>query len=280
MTGRRLLVNADDLGLSRSVNDGVLLAHREGILTSASLLGNAPAFDDAVAKVRGTPRLGVGVHLNIVRGRPLSEAGDVPTLVDAGGAFRPFRFRMHTPAFLADAEHEYRLQMQKILDAGVRPAHLDFEKHHAWRKPLYALAVRLAAEYGIPRIRNLEEPVWWSLKTMGWPGARRTFLASAMRVGTTFLSGIGPPGKPDRLLGQLHIGGMDEIHWLRLLDRLPDGLSEVMVHPGLAGDEDAMGASWIDSAREMELRALVSPRVAEKIRELGIVLAYTRPTTV
>lgn len=248
------------------------------MLTSATLLANAPFFCEAVGLSEGLPRLGVGLHLNIVRGRPLSPPGETPDLIGADGRFRPFRLRRFGPGILGQIEREYRRQFEKILAAGIRPTHIDFEKHHAWQKPLYALACRLAAEYGVSAVRTLREPVAWAVRRLGWPGWRRFAMAAALRAGTE-LFGSGRAvclARPDRLLGQTHIGGMDEAVWLRLIAFLPPGTSEVMTHPGeaeppAAGPEE-MGTSWLGEGRQRELAALVSSRVREALKKAAIQL--------
>lgn len=269
---RRLIVNADDFGLSPAVNSGIIAAHRRGILTSATLLANAPAFSEAVDLAKATPSLGVGAHLNLVRGKPLSPPDLIPLLVDGDGMLRRFRAGRLTPAFLEQAEREYHAQLQHIVDAGIKPTHVDFEKHHAWQGPLYRLAVRLANGFGIPAIRTLQEPVAWSVRTLGWPGITHLAMATCLRVGFD----CGGGGRdvvrtPDRFLGQCHIGRMDEETWLRLAEGLPPGTSEVMTHPGEEGEE-AMGGSWLGSSRAVELAALLSPRVAEALHRNGVEL--------
>lgn len=259
----RLIVNADDFGLSPGVNAGIAAAHRDGILTSATLLVNAPHCDEAIALSRSLPGLGVGLHLNLVRGRPLSPAGEVPLLIDGGGRLRLFRFRRMTREFLLQAEREYRRQFEKMLAAGVSPTHIDFEKHHAWQPALYRLACRLAGEYGVRAVRNLREPLAWTVRRVGWPGFAAALRAGALRTGVqSGRSGFGGLAHPDRLLGQAHIGGMTEAVWLRLLAGLPGGVSEVMTHPGGVESEGvAMGSSWLAAKRRAELDALLSSRV-------------------
>lgn len=274
-TPRRLIVNADDFGLSPAVNSGILAAHTEGILTSATLLANAPAFDEAVAIAKKTPSLGVGVHLNLVRGKPLSPVGEVPALVSADGVLRRFRLRRLTPGFLRAAAAEYRRQVEKVVAAGIRPTHIDFEKHHAWQAPLYRVACQVAAEQGIPAVRTFREPVAWSVRRLGWPGWKRAGMAAFLRSGFQLGGGAGLLAAPDRLLGQTHIGAMNEAAWLKLLQFLPEGTTEVMTHPGEAeaGEDSAMGASWLGEGRVVELAALCSPRVKEAVTRGGIELA-------
>ncbi|MCC8109950.1 MAG: ChbG/HpnK family deacetylase [Planctomycetes bacterium] len=239
---RALIVNADDFGYSPPVNRGIVRAHRDGILTSATLLANGPAFGEAVELSRANPGLGVGIHLNLVRGRPLSPANEsFPLVRPEDGLFRPFRWRRMDRLFLRAAEAEYRRQIERVLASGIVPTHIDFEKHHAWQYRLYGLACRLAREYGVPAVRTLREPVAWSVRRLGWPGIGPALMAGALRTGFEFGGGLVRPGlaRPDRLLGQCHIGAMTEAVWLRLAEKVPAGLSEVMTHPGEAvGDQD------------------------------------------
>ena len=275
---RRLIVNADDFGLAPAVNAGVVEAFRHGILTSTTLLANAPAFDEAVRLARENPGLGVGVHLNLVRGRPLSPAQTVPLLAGAGGEFRRFRLARLSRGFLSQAEAEYRRQIERVMEAGLAPTHIDFEKHHAWQGPLYLLACRLAGEYGIGAARTLREPVAWSGRKLSWPGTARMARAAMLRSGFDMGGGWKDGGlaRPDRLLGQCHIGAMDERVWLSLVKSLPAGVSEVMTHPGKGGTTAAgeMGESWLDGMREVELAALLSANVREAVDAAGIELVH------
>ena len=131
---KRLIVNADDFGLTRGVTQGILDAHREGIVTSTTLMANGAAFDFAVAASRQAPALGVGVHLNLSEGIPVSPAGTIPTLVDERGRLhlKPgelLKGLLKGRVDLDEVETELRRQITKILDAGVPATHLDGHKH-------------------------------------------------------------------------------------------------------------------------------------------------------
>lgn len=271
-----LIVNADDFGLSSSVNQGVIRAHREGFLTSATLLANGPAFEEAVELAGENTDLGVGVHLNLVRGRPISPVGEVPLLVDGDGRFKKFRVGRLTDEFLVQAGIEYRRQVERVVAAGIQPTHIDFEKHHAWQGPLYMEACTVAKEFGIFAVRNLREPVMWSLKVLGWPGLVKAGQAMLLRKGFDFGGGLGSCGLagPERILGQSHIGGMSEEVWLRLAERLPGGVSEVMTHPGFPDEDGAqendMGVSWMGEGRRIEMEALVSKKVRQALASQGV----------
>ncbi len=262
------------------MNIGIVQAFQEGILTSTTLLANAPAFDHAIHLARENGGLAIGVHLNLVRGRPLSEPERVKELIDSDGKFRRFRYKNFTEKFLIAAEVEYRRQIEKVLHSGIVPTHIDFEKHHAWQSRLYELACRVAAEFNIKAVRNLTEPVFWAVKNMGWPGMKRLLMSALLRAGVTLDKRKVALAMPDRLLGQTEIGLMDEDMWLKMLANLPEGTSEVMVHPGRLEPFDwvdsDMGASWLSRSRQVELDAILSPAVHTLIQRHRVELITFR----
>ncbi|MBN2713124.1 MAG: ChbG/HpnK family deacetylase, partial [Planctomycetes bacterium] len=175
-------------------------------------------------------------------------------------------------------ETECHAQIEKVLDAGICPTHLDSEKHHAVWSPISKLAAKLAKEYGIPAMRNLQEPVAYALRVLPWPGMGHAFRAAMLRTYATLSGNPSGVALPDLFFGQTHIGKMDERLWLSLAENLPEGTSEVMVHPG---EEDAnemktigenFGRSWIDPARPVEMNALLSGKVKKKLEDGGIEL--------
>src|SRR5882672_9937354 len=155
---RQLVVNADDLGLTVGVNDGIFDAHELGILTSASLFANAPATEDAIRRARSRASLGVGVHLTLVDGTPTLPPRSIPTLVTGDGRFRhswrPFIAAcLQHRVSLDEVERELTAQIERIRGAGISPTHLDAHKHvHAY-PPVFAIVARLAARFGIPVVR-------------------------------------------------------------------------------------------------------------------------------
>lgn len=277
-TRKLLIINADDLGFSRGVNRAVFACHAEGVLTSATLAANMPCAAEAIAEAKRHPRLGVGLHLNAVRGRPLSGAAAVPELVDKNGLF--FRKIKHhlrlqlsqSPQVLAQFEREYRAQIEFALGKGLRPTHFDSERHHAAWPCLFELMCRLAREYSVPAVRLTREP--------SWPGSRSSL---AKRAGAAFLRLLSVPGKriADRhgiktcawFYGGAHIGKVSEELLLSLARHLPAGAAELMTHPGFADGNLAPEAqSYLDSGREAEANALLSPRVKAAFAENGVEL--------
>jgi predicted glycoside hydrolase/deacetylase ChbG (UPF0249 family) len=263
----KIIINADDFGLCSCVNEGIVLAHRQGSLSSATLMANMPGFDQAVALAGDNPRLGVGVHLNLVRGLPLSPPSAVSTLLGPDGRFlgSPGKLMRRLAAGRArreEVERELRAQIEKTLGAGIKPSHLDSEKHMHAYPPVFRIAVRLASEYGIGRIRFIREfrlsrhPAQSAkaLLLSLWSARVRADIRSAGLV------------IPDRFYGICNSGRMTAAALRRLIERPGEGSVEIMVHPGFARPElfalEALtGPYYINRFREGELRAVTDPSV-------------------
>jgi hopanoid biosynthesis associated protein HpnK len=273
---KRLIINADDFGLSRSVNEGVVLAHRRGVLTSATLMVNTPGFEEAVRLAAENPRLGVGLHLNWVRGRPISPPEAVPSLVDSrglffssGGAFlkRLFSGRLRREDLLKEG----RAQVERALAAGVRLSHFDSEKNvHAFPR-LMDVVVELAESAGIPKIRFIRE---FGLSRSPGQTLKAWLLSLACRRSASRLRRAGIV-IADRFYGICNSGRMTAGRLLRVFGGLNEGSAEVMVHPGLVDRElesleETMGTYYINRRRESELNALTDPRLPEEARRLGV----------
>ncbi|MBM3311642.1 MAG: ChbG/HpnK family deacetylase [Candidatus Aminicenantes bacterium] len=279
---KRLIVNADDFGLSRSVNEGIVLAHRRGILTSATLMVNTPGFRQAVDLASENPGLGVGLHLNFVRGRPVSPPGSVPSLVDArglffsgGGAFlkRLFSGRIRG----IDLEREGRAQVERALDAGVRLSHFDSEKNVHVLPSLMKVVLDLAGSYGIRKVRYIRE---FGFSRAPGQALKALFLSLACRLSAGRVRRAGVV-ITDRFYGICNSGRMTARRLSQLFTGLKEGSAEVMVHPGfvdreLEDLEGTMGRYYINRRREGELRALTDPRLPGEARRLGVRLISFR----
>ncbi|HET7101696.1 MAG TPA: ChbG/HpnK family deacetylase, partial [Terriglobia bacterium] len=183
---KSLIVNADDFGLTEGVNRAIIDGHRNGIITSTTLMANGMAFASAVAAGSAAPALGIGVHLNLTQGRPVSPASRVPSIVTAEGAFYP------GPGILArrilmrqvkprDVETELRSQIEKVATAGIRITHLDSHKHIHLLPPIFGVVRKLAREYGINCVRCPAEPAVSALGPLrsgrrGWPRGTKQYL--------------------------------------------------------------------------------------------------------
>jgi hopanoid biosynthesis associated protein HpnK len=267
---RRLVVNADDLGLTLGVNSGIYDAHDRGVLTSASLFANAPATADAIYRARFRPSLGIGAHLTLVDGAPTLPPNRVPSLVRDDGRFRtswkPFIvacLRGHVA--LGEVELELAAQIDRLRAEGLRLTHLDAHKHvHAF-PPIFAIVVRLAARFGIPTVRVPYEPwsrVWGN--DLQRRTARRQALANALMLPwarrdyrTASAFGVRTP----QFGGRIHTGVMST-EWLEAwIHHLRKGITELMVHPGYVDDALRRTGTRLLSSRADEADLLCSPAV-------------------
>jgi predicted glycoside hydrolase/deacetylase ChbG (UPF0249 family) len=237
----RLVVNADDLGLTKGVNRATMRAHASGIVTSTSLLAVGRAFDHAVTLLSDHPTLDVGAHLAIVgEDPPLLTAAEVPTLVDRRGrlplSYRTVVARAATGRLdPVDVHREMRAQLSRISDAGLTVSHLDTHQHtHLW--PLVAAVVAdLAVEARIRWVRvptsRAPEPVGVVVRRLS--SRLRDRLAASALAGTDAYAGLDEAGR------------MDVEHFTRAVAAVTGSdTAEINVHPGEAGDSDLSGFRW------------------------------------
>ena len=264
---RRLVVNADDLGLTVGVNDGIFDAHDHGILTSASLFAGAPATSDAIRRARSRPSLGVGVHLSLVDGTPMLPPHRIPTLVEGDGRFRrswkPFIVAcLRGKVSLAEVELELTAQVERLQSAGFRLTHLDAHKHvHAY-PPVFAIVARLAGRYGIPVVRVPYErwaPIRGDAATRG---TRRlqTLLNAAMLPWALrgYRIAAAHDVRTPNFVGRIHTGVLNTAALAAIVRALPPGVTELMVHPGYADDELERTGTRLLESRQRELDLLCS----------------------
>jgi len=262
LTLRRVIVNADDMGWSPGVTDGILLAHRNGIVTSATLAANMPDAERAMTLAAAEPGLGVGIHLNVCQGRPMSDAGS--KLADSDGLMRltgPDLVArcLLRPWLIGAALAEFDAQIRWVLDHGIRPTHLDSHRHvHAF-PPLFAAVVRLARRYGIPFVRWPRE----KLSGPGWarPPRPQARTARLLRAMCALNAPAGRSLHPTHgTWGIAHTGSISEAWLIHAAQAAPEGITEIMTHPGLPHDLDRRDTRLLDS-RLKELEALCSSAV-------------------
>jgi hopanoid biosynthesis associated protein HpnK len=287
---KRLIVNADDFGLTEGINRGIMVVHRDGILTSTSLLANGPAFDQAIAASQQLPQLSVGVHLNISEGRPVSPAARIPSLVNERGELylSPLQLWMRILGrriSLEDIHAECRAQVLKLFDAGLRPSHLDGHLHVHVLPQLSPIVIALAREFCIPNVRcpaeDLEAtlPLLWKSGGAGIAAFERSAIAYGVSsFAWRFREQLRMAGLvcPDAFLGLAHTGFLDTKSLVALLALVPNGTTELMCHPGsaIAQVESLRGELWRE--RETEVVALTAPEVKEILASLGIRLSNFR----
>jgi hopanoid biosynthesis associated protein HpnK len=283
---KKLIVNADDFGLTDGVNRAILEGHNNGIITSTTLMANGMAFDSAVAASSTTPALGVGVHLNLTQGRPVTPASQVPSIVTSDGSLYPgpgilARQILSRRVKAGDVETELRSQIEKVASSGIRITHLDSHKHIHLLPPVFNVVVKLAREYGIDCIRCPIEHAPGALGPLlsgqsGWPRMARQYLLSR---GLSTLAGLQANKvtdaglhRPEHFYGLSQTGFLDATILAQLLRALPEGTSEIMCHPGYV-DEALMGTrTRLQVEREAELDALTKKDIRELVREMGIEL--------
>jgi predicted glycoside hydrolase/deacetylase ChbG (UPF0249 family) len=243
---RRLIVNADDFGLTPGVSEGILVAHRHGIVTSTTMLVNRDVPRDLVARARDAG-LGIGLHANLTLGRPLTRG---PSLVDAGGVFVRDARRAAARAKASEVEREIDAQLERFEKiVGTRPTHLDTHHHVGLHVPVREVVLAAARRLGVP-VRSQDA------------AARVRTRSAGLRTPDHFFGESGP-----------------DAYWslartLRHLRALPPGTSEFMTHPGWCDPE--LSYSRYGRQREVELAGLGSPAARAAARALGIMLCDFR----
>jgi hopanoid biosynthesis associated protein HpnK len=283
---KELILNADDFGLTRGVNEGIVRAHEQGILTSATLMASSRAFDDAVTRAKAAPTLGVGCHLVLVGGTAVTPPEQIPSLAGPDG-----KFPRTLPQFVAKLssgnvrprhiETELRAQIEKIRRAGIEPTHVDTHKHtHAHPMVMNVLG-KVARDLGITRIRKPAENLADSWETQN--GSERSWSrlvsAAAVRaIGPWFQSLARKYGlrTPDHFLGLAMTGRLSAVALRHLIDTLPEGRTEIMLHPGICDADLASTGSRLQQQRQLELDALLSPEVRSAVETRGVRLITYR----
>ena len=158
MSNKKFILNADDFGLSKNINKGVVDGYNSGVLKSASLCANGDAFSASVIEIMPEcPDLCVGVHLNLIEGKALKNSTEIPMLTDADGNFNngfvQLLAKSNNKSFLEQVEIEFRAQIEKILGY-LKPAHIDSHVHTHAIPEIFAITCKLADEYGIPYVRT------------------------------------------------------------------------------------------------------------------------------
>ena len=279
---KRLIVNADDFGWSEAVTSGILRAHREGLVTSTTLTANLPGAAEALERARReAPRLGIGLHLNLVEGRPLTGDAAAP-LTQADGQFigslmTVVRLIRTSEAARLAAAREWEAQILWARDHGLRPTHLDGHKHVHLAPAILPIAIELARKHGIPAIRTTAEwrpagiarmlPREWGVRDrlrqllLAWVG-RRWGVAGRRAVRQAGLA------TTDWFFGVRATGGISAELIEYVLRNAPEGTGELMVHPGEAEASPAR-PTRIDESRPKELAALCDVRCRRAAEENG-----------
>jgi hopanoid biosynthesis associated protein HpnK len=279
-----LVVNADDFGLSPGINAGIIDGFEKGILTSASIMVNSPAFEEAVQLARAHEGLGIGVHLNVLRGKAVLPPGEILGLVDADGQFvrSPVSLCCGILAQRVDLDYlsrEFSAQIERAFEAGLRLTHLNSEKHVHMYPPIFALVVKLAEKYGIRAVRwTGQYPSVRNLIRLNGRSYKDLLVSLCAGFCRKPLDGS-PVISNDYFYGLMETGSLTAEVFKGILPRFKDGVTEVMCHPGYVGPDleaafETMGTSSLAASRALELHTVTDPTLRADIDAAGVRLIH------
>ena len=275
-TTRQVIVTADDFGLTVAVNEAVEQAHREGILTAASLMVGAAAAADAVERARRLPTLRVGLHVVLVQGRPVLPPERVPDLVDGRGAFTDRLVRagfswFFRPGVRRQLAAEIRAQYEAFRATGLPLDHVNAHNHMHLHPTLQALILAIGRDHGLRAVRVPYEPPLASFRAAGGGLARRLLTAAGLAPWVALLrrrlrrAGL----KSNRCVFGLHdSGNMNAALVVRLAGALPAGVTELYFHPATRRCPE-LERQMPAYHHQAELEALTSPGVGDALRAAG-----------
>lgn len=270
LSSRRLLINADDYGLSHGVNSGIIEAAETGVVRSASMMVNLPGFDDAVARARSRPSLSLGLHLNLTTGKPLTAAPSLTNRKTGELYSLPFLVaraslgRVNT----SEVERECVAQIDRMIEVGISPTHLDSHRHIHAHPALWNAVLEAASSRGISNVRVPTEPLW--ANALDW---RATLKKTGLLVCARFSRHRAERSSGVHFFGlSLQGGASFAARLFALIPRLPVGTTELMTHPGYADRalSEHDGYTW---QRDEERRVLCSKELRDLIQRNGIELA-------
>lgn len=264
----RLIVNADDFGIAPGVNRAILELHAAEVLTSATLMAQAAATEEAVKMALAMPTLGVGCHIVLVDGTPVSDARKIPSLVDRRtGAFRPtlgaFLKRLLTARIRStEIEAEAAAQIALLQSFGLRLTHIDTHKHLHMFPSILRPVLRAAKAAGIRAVRNPFEPIWSLNATVDAPDLRRAEVVFLRRFESKFRRIVAEEGftTTEGAVGVLATGTVNIAVVNALITAMPEGTFEFVSHPGYRDDQLARVNTRLLESREIERNALMAIR--------------------
>ena len=260
----RLIVNADDFGLTAGVNRAILELHRSGVVTSATLMARGGATEEAIEVALAAPALGVGCHVVLVGGEPVLPRREIPTLLDASTG----RFQPALGAFLkrllagrirsSEIEAEATAQIELLQSRDLALTHIDTHKHTHMFPAVLRPLLRAARAAGIRAVRNPFEPAWSLRATPRAPWLRRVQVSLLRRLGPAFQRIVAEEGfaTTGGAIGVLASGTLDAATVSSLLRRLPPGTWELVTHPGYNDSDLARAGTRLLASRETERSTL------------------------
>ena len=277
-SARRLIVNADDFGASAEVNEAIIKAFNEGVLTSASLMVTGAAFEQAVMLAKENPGLAVGIHLVTVVGRSALPCSEIPSLVDQQGNFsnNPTAAGLKyyfSPQARRELRRELGTQFEKFHATGLPLSHIDGHLHLHVHPVIFNIALELGEKYGARRMRvpveerrlalefDRRDLVRKTIHSLLFGGLGLYMKKKLRRRGFTF---------PEHVYGNLQSGRMSEKYFLYVLDTLSADTSEIYFHPASYPDDQLLSSD--ERQCSIEFEALMSSLVKERINAQGVAL--------
>jgi predicted glycoside hydrolase/deacetylase ChbG (UPF0249 family) len=286
---RRLIVNADDFGLTAGVNRAIAEAHQRGIVTSATLMANSQAFTEAVETAKSfgaADRLGVGCHVVLLDGEPLSSPEKVPTLLESSNGTSRFRESLNDFVIASfrhklnpdEIEAEASAQIARMQAAGIEPSHFDTHKHAHMFPAVLRPLLRAARARGVKAVRNPFGQVWplplTSLLRTRQVWKRFAQLNVLRNFAGNFRREVEAHGlkTTDGSLGVLATGVLDMKMFTAIIESIPDGTWEFVCHPGYSDADLGRIHTRLRESREQELSLLTSTEAKELLRLRGVQL--------
>jgi len=276
-----LIINADDFGLHETVNLGIIHGFTSGFITSTTMMAGGKAFEHAISLASTHPQLGIGVHLTLVGEKSVCDPDKVKSLLDNEGYLAPqypqFLLRYILGQIqLSDIRRELTAQVQKIVDSGIPITHLDSHQHMHIVPGIINVTIDIAKEFGIKAVRIPAEPYFF----LGhYPCSPLRVVA---RAGLTCLAQLATRKirknqllMPEHFFGMLAGGNMREEFLLNIIDALPDGISEIMMHPGTNNEVLNNSYGW-DYHGQEELAAVTSDNVRHRLADKNVTLISFR----
>ena len=266
--GARVIISADDFGLSPAVNEGIERAHREGILSTASLMVGGPAAADAVSRARRLPELQVGLHLVVIEGPAVLPRSAIPHLVDAAGRFTSDQLGLGVRYFFdprarRQLRAEIAAQFAAFAATGLRLDHANAHKHMHLHPTVGRMLIEEGRRHGLPALRIPAEPpaVLCAVGHAPLLGEQALYRWTALLRRQARRAGL---RTNDHCFGIAWSGHMTATRLLRLAPRLPSGLSEIYFHPAAEADR-ALDALMPGYEHIAELQALQDALVASEL---------------
>lgn len=288
---KRVIINADDLGISKGTNQAIIKAYKDGILTSASLMANMPGYEDAVKNViPNHPGLGIGIHLSLTIGKSVLPPSKIPLLVEESGYFKNSFFQFYqlireNRNALLQIHDELDAQIAKIYSEKVEIDHINSQHHVHMIPPIFDVVVNLSMKYGCKQLRLSEEAFVFDRR---FPlGYYVTPLINGNWIKKTVLSRFAKRNKQklagfqitDYFLGVLHTSNMGTKILKKKLESVKCGVTEILTHPGFysspESDEwrsDLLEKFLRSQKRKVEFEALVDDSVRDVVEKNNIVL--------